>query len=273
MNIINSIKDNFSQIAALVEKNLKLEIRFKFSVVTSFISPIIGMILPLIVMGKFLSFNVEFGPWNETNFAIYQFVALNLSLIIGIRHTFPAKLNQEKFWRTLSALIIAPFNRINLLFGIFFSHIILISIPFAIFFIICYLYYPVSFITILAMIGLYLLLALVFSGIGLILAIFAISNENIWTLLSFLIRLTFFVSCVSYPFELFPNELQQIINLNPLYYIFDFMRLAWIEDNIIYSITAHSFNFFIIIASAILLPLIGVYIFNKVYAKYGIVGY
>lgn len=268
-----SIKDALTQIIALTEKNLKLSLRFKFRLFMALISPIIGIIMPLIIIGSFVQYNANFGPWNETNFAVYQLIAYNMGLIITIRNEFPSQFYKEKIWQTLSALIIAPFNRFYLLFGIILSHFVFMIIPFTLFFIICYLYYPVSFITILVMIGLYLLLALIFSGIGLILGIFAVSKENALTIVSFFLGLFFFFSCFMYPFELFPEPFQQIINLNPLYYLFNVVRLTWIEDNIIYSITAHSFDFFILIASAIALPLIGVYIFNRIYKKYGIVGY
>ena len=63
-----SIKNNISQILALTEKNIKLNLRFKFSFIFSFIFPIVSILMPLIIMGQFLEFNAQFGPWNKDNY-------------------------------------------------------------------------------------------------------------------------------------------------------------------------------------------------------------
>ena len=273
MTIYKTTKDNLSQIVALVEKNLKLTTRFKFNIVTSLINPIIMILMPLIIMTKLFEFNEQFGPWTRDNFMVYQFLAYNVYLLMGLNDAFGAQFSREKYWKTIQALIIAPFNRFNLLFGIFIPHLIIISIPFTIFFIITYIYYPISFITLIFVIILFFLIALIFSGIGLILGIFIVSNENIYYLLRFSLNIVFWISCISYPFQLFPDLVQQLINLNPLYYVFEILRLTWIEDDIVFSITSHTFHFFVLIIISTLLPCIGVYIFNIIYKKYGIVGY
>jgi len=267
------IKNNISQILALMEKNLKVRLRYKITIFYAFISPLINIIMPLIIMNKFFEFNAEFGPWNAQNFLIYQLLAYNIILLQGILSEFPSELMREKYWQTLSALLIAPFNRFNLLLAIFLSRMVLISGPFIIFLVWCYIYYPVSFLTILFALSIFLLIALIFSGMGLLLGVFAISRESLWISLSFLVHLVFWTSCLSFPFQIFPSFLQIFINLNPFYYIFDFLRLAWIEDNVLFTISSHPLNFIILVISGISLPFIGVYSFNKVYRKWGIVGY
>lgn len=224
-------------------------------------------------MGKLFSFNEDLGPWDETNFLIFLFMGYNLFLLKDIISQFPMAFRQEKYWETLPAIIIAPFNRFNLLLGIFFSHLIMIAIPFTIFFILCYFVFPIGPITVLFVIVLYLLIAVLFSGIGLILGIFMISKENYVAMLIFILNLIFWFSCINYPFEIFPKIIQDIINLNPFYYIFYFLRISWIEDDVIFSVTTHTYYFIILIIGAITIPLIGVIIFNKIYRKYGIVGY
>lgn len=273
MNKSKIFRENLSQILAITEKNIRLQLRFKLNLIFSFITPVISLFIPLIVMGKIFTFSEQFGSWNEQNFIVYQFIAYNIYLLRGIINKFPYDFRQEKFWYTLQSLIIAPFNRFYLLFGILFSYLTLTFVPFAIFFILCYIFYPISIITFFFVIIIYFLITLIFCGMGLILGIFAISKENLWSILTFGIVIIFWFSCVSYPFELFPNFIQDIINLNPLYYIIDILRLTWIEDNIITSINLHFFNFLILIGLAISFPIIGVYIFNLVYKKYGIVGY
>lgn len=267
------IKNNFNQISALTEIYLKLRTRYKFGIIVSYIIPLISMIFPVIVMGTFFKFNDQFGPWTIDNFLVFIFVAYNIILIKRIIDNFPRQLLVEKYWKTLTALIIAPFNRYNLLFGILFSHLIYISIPFIFFFVLCYIYYPISFITVLSVIIIFFLITLIFSGIGLIISVFVISKENVWYVLSFVINLVFGFSCVTYPFEVFPEEIQNVIILNPIYHIIDVLRYVWIEDDIILSFNLHTIQFLILILNAILFPIIGVFVFNKVYKKYGISGY
>ena len=261
------------QIFALVEKNLRLSLRFKFNVVISFLMPIITIAMPLIILGKFFTLNTEFGPWNESNYMVFQFMAYQILIIKALINAFPAEFLREKYWKTIPAIIIAPLNRYNLLFGIFFSHIILISIPLIIFFVLCWIVFPISFLTIISIILLLLFIALIFSSIGLIIGAFAISNENIWKILGFGISMVFWLSCLTYPFEIFPSEIQLLINLNPLYYIFDILRTTWIENNIILSISLHPVNFLILVLTVVIFPIISVYIFKMVYKKFGIVGY
>ena len=267
------IKNRLSKILALIEKNVKLNIRFKFALIFSFITPIISILMPLIIFGQFFEFNPQFGPWNISNYLIFPLIAYNINLLKGMISEFPIQLRMEKFWKTLPALLIGPFNRYYLLFGIFFSHLIVISVPFIIFFVIGFIYYPISFFTVIAILGTYFLIALIFSGLGLIMGVFAISKENIWRFLLFSMNLIFWASCITYPFEFFPGLIQDIINLNPLYYIFDFIRLIWIENNFIITLTTHSLHFYVLISLTIVIPLIGVKIFNEIYKKYGIVGY
>lgn len=273
MKLYKMIKDNCSIIFALTEKNIRLRFRYKGALLFSYLLPLVGILMPLIVMAQIFEFSDRFGPWTAENYYIFLFVAYNINLLRQIIAVFPKNLRLEKFWNTVPALLIAPFNRINQLLSIFLSEIILISIPFTIIFILCYIIYPVSLITILSAIIIYIIIALIFSGIGLILGIFAISNESIWKGLLFGFKLVFWASCISYPFEIFPESIQSIINLNPFYYIFDILRRVWIEDDIILTITLHSLNLFILIITAILTSCIGVYTFNKIFKSYGIAGY
>ncbi|MFX1363498.1 MAG: ABC transporter permease [Promethearchaeota archaeon] len=273
MKKLGTIKDNFYQIYAIVDKNIKLQLRFKLALIFSLVTPIISIFLPIIILGKLFENNLRFGPWNSSNYLIFIFISYTILLLQKIIGMFPSQFRQEKFWQTLPAMIIAPFNRFNLLFGIALSYLIVMAIPFTAFLILSYVFFPINFLTFLLVIAIYLLIVLIFGGIGLIFGIFAISRENLWSLLSFLLTFVFWFSCISYPFELFPGLIQNIINLNPLYYIFDILRLTWIENDIIITFTSHYPNFIVLIISAIILPSIGVLIFNLIYKKYGIVGY
>jgi ABC-type polysaccharide/polyol phosphate export permease len=269
---LRSIKDNLSQVIALTEKNVKLQLRYKFGLILSYISNIIAIFTPIIIMSNLFEFR-DVGVWTTENFILYQFIAYNIMLLSGITQVFPGQFRMEKYWKTLPALIIGPFNRFNLLFGLFLSQIILIIFPFIFFFTLGFIFYPINPVTIFFIIIIFFLTAIVFSGIGLILGVFAISNENIWNILQFSLSFVFWFSCITYPFEIFPGFLQDIIVMNPLYYIFDFLRLTWIDDIGFLTISTYPLNFTFLICTAIILPIIGVFLFNIVYKKYGITGY
>ena len=187
--------------------------------------------------------------------------------------TIPGNIHQEKYWKTLPAIIIAPFNRYYLLLGYFFSELIMLLIPFLIFLVILLVIFPISIITLIFIILNYLAISISFAGIGLVLGVFAISNENVWGILKVVISLIIWASCITYPFELFPSQIQFFINLNPIYYMIDLLRLFWINDNIIVTITANPIHVFVVVTFSVLIPIIGVMIFNYIYKKLGVSGY
>ena len=223
-------------------------------------------------MGKIFEFNSNFGPWTLQNIIIFQITAYHIMLLQLIIESFPNHLREEKFWLTLSAIIIAPSNRFNLLLGMYISNLIIVSFPFVFFLILCVILFPISLITLFSIFLIYFFISLTFSGMGLTLGIFAISNENIWRIVVLLIKFGFLLSCITYPFEIFPEIIQNIINANPLYYMIDLVRLTWIENNIIETIILHPLHILILSTGSISLPIIGVFFFNLVYDKYGIVG-
>ncbi len=272
MSIKRLLKNNLTQIFAITEKNLSLKLRFKQTLIIELISPLIYVLMPLIVLMAFFDFRSNLGPWTKDNFLIFQIVAYNLFLLKNIIYQTAGELRLEKFWKTLPSLIIAPFHRINLLLGIYFSHLIIITIPFVLFFIIGYVILPVSFITFLSLIGIYLIISLIFSGVGIFLSVLAISNENLWSVFQFFIEMVFYLSCISYPYQIFPEFIQNFIDINPFFHVFDFLRNCWIENDIIYTIVYHPRSFLMLIGCAIVIPCIGIYFFNYIYKKYGIVG-
>ena len=266
-------KHHFSRVFTIAEKNLKLQLRFKLNLVFSIVKPFLTIFLSLVIFSKFLEVGTRFGRWDDANYYIFLFLAYNIELLRRIIEDFPGSFMNEKYWKTLPALMIAPINKLHLLLGIFFSHLIIIAIPFILIFILAYVVYQISIFTIIMIICLFLLIDIIFSGIGLFLGVFAISREGVWRLLSIGINIIFWFSCVTYPFEMFPNFIQNVILINPFYYIFDILRMTWLDDNILLTISTYPFHFVILIGTAIIIPLIAIYVFKVVYNKFGIVGY
>jgi len=270
---VEFFKYNFSRIFTIAEKNVKVQMRFKFNLIYSIISPFLQIFLSLIILWKFFDMGARFGRWDETNYYVFLFIAYNIVLLLRITQDFPLEFRQEKFWKTLPALMIAPFNKVHLLFGIFLSHLIIIAIPFAIFFILTFIISPISLFTVIFIIILYLLIDLIFSGIGLFLAVFAMSEENYWRIFSICFQIIFYISCITYPFEVFPSFFQSFILLNPFYYIFDILRITWIDNNVSFTIMNNPMHFVILIGMTIIIPIISIYVFKMVYHKFGIIGY
>lgn len=272
-----SIKYHLSRIFTITEKNVKLYLRFKSKFVFSFVSPFLGIILSLIILTKFLGADINFGEgpgtWDDRTMPLFILMAYNLELLSRVITDFPADIRLEKYWKTLPALMIAPFNKIHLFFGILLSHLVIISVPFIIFVSLAYFIVPISFLTLIFIFFIYLLIDIIFSGFGLFLGVFAISNENYWRYLIIIQKLIWYISCVSYPLDIFPSYIQSIIQLNPFYYLFDFLRITWYQDNISLTLSSYPFHFFILIGMSFIIPLVSIYIFKKVYNKLGIVGY
>lgn len=271
--LIVSIKDNFSQIYAIAEKNVKLQTRKKLPLIVTLITPILGVIVPLIILGKIFDLAGNFGPWNGENYVVFQFTAYQILLIYAIISRFQGDIATEKGMNTFTLLELAPFRRINLLSGIFLSHLVLIGIPFMIFFVICYILYPVSIITLFFIFLTYFLITLIFSGVGLIFAVFVISKPSLVPLLNVPLYILGMFSCLSMPFDFFPEYFQDIASLNPLYYIFVIIRYIWVENNIILSIITHLDTFLIVLSLAIAAPLIGIKFFNYFFNRYRIIIY
>lgn len=273
MNFFIAIKDNLSQIFAVVEKDLKLHTRFKLPIFMSIFTPLLSFILPLVIMGQIFTFNENFGPWNPQNFAVYILTGYQINIVAKINGRFPGQFATEKVWKTLYAIMIAPFNRVNLVFGIFFSYMIINAVPFTIFFVLSLIILPISILSIISLFIVYFCIALIFSGVGLFLGALAISKPSLTPLVSLGISIIYIFSCIGYPFEFFPENFQALVIWDPFYYLFDFIRVIWISDDIFFSIVTHPLHVFLIVGGAIVVPLVGLWIFNFIFNKYGIIGY
>ena len=194
----------------MVQKNLKIALVFKYNLIIALIQPIIALIFPMIIMGAFFNYNAEFGVWNQDNFLVYQFIAFQIGLISGILGRFSGSLRADKSQYALHYIMIAPLTRVNLLIGIFITHFILISIPFIVTFIICYIYFPILIFTIFLIFLLYFMLTLIWGSIGIVLGVYAIAKYHYVKPINFTISLFFMFSCVTYPFEIFPKVIQDV---------------------------------------------------------------
>ncbi|GAH00515.1 unnamed protein product, partial [marine sediment metagenome] len=234
---------------------------------------IITLLMPIIILDKFFEFSTSIGPWTPQNYMIFLFIGYNIMIMQSMIDYIPKSLLREKYWKTLPILMTAPFNRFYLLFGYIISEFIGILLPFTAFFIVMLIFFPLSIASIIIITLMFLGIGIVFSGVGLFLGVFAISNENYLYIFNIFIRFIFWFSCLTYPFQLFPRSVQNIINLNPIYYLIDLIRLTWIENNFFLTILSHPIHISIFAISLVIFPIICVYVFNIIYKKLGITGY
>ncbi len=273
-----SLKINLKQIKALVERNLYLEVRFKsYILFTRYISPFIQILMPLIIFNVIFTIRDDylFGYWTGINYILFLFIAFCIQFLRKIVLNFSHLFNREKFWKTLQALMVAPVNRYVLLFGFLISEIILISIPFIFFFIFAFILFPINIFYLFLVILSFIALAILFGSIGLILGILIITKEGIYSAVNLGLTLLFWLSCMSYPLQIFPEFVQSIILLNPIYYFIDTIRIFWLmglDFNLAITFLTPT-HIIIVVGVTIILPVISVYLFNTFYDKFGISGY
>ena len=271
------LKQNITRIYALIEKEIYLQTRFKSQLIINLINPIIQLVVYFFLFGAIFSIQegISLGYWNSSNFLLFLFIAMSISYCQPIVDKYAQIFIQEKYWKTLSAIIIAPVNRFSLLIGILLSQIAISSVGVIILLTFAIILYPISISMLFLFLFVYFGILIVFGSIGLIVGAYAISNENFKNYYTLVVRILFLMSCINYPKELFPEIITFAISLNPLYYLFDFLRLIWYSGispavAVPYILPIHIITFILLV---VLSPIIAVFLFERIYKKYGIIGY
>jgi lipopolysaccharide transport system permease protein len=272
-----SIKRSIRQILAIVEKEIHLELRVKTHFAVRYISPLIQLFLTLFIFGLIFSIqeNFKLGYWNEYNYILFLLLAYCIGSINSLISKFQSFFNGEKYWKTLSALMVAPVHRFTLLIGIIIFEFIMMSIPLFTFLIITYILYPISIFYVLLVSIIFFSIFLTFGSIGLVIGVFLISHEGYVPVSLLSIRIIFLFSCITYPIYVFPEIFHYFILINPFYYMFDLLRLTWylgLDFN--YAISYITpLHIIYTIALTIILLSSSLYLFERIYKKYGITGY
>ena len=191
-----TIKKYIRQIIALSEKNVALELRIKANFISRFLNPLIQLFLFFFIFGAIFNINPDFnfGYWNSTNYLSFLCLAFSVQFSRSIINQYKQLFITEKYWKTLSGLLIAPMNRNILLFGVLFSEFIINGIPMALLILLAWIFTPISFIFIILVIMIYISIFLIFGGIGLLVGVFAISHESYAHYSQIVLRLLLFIS-------------------------------------------------------------------------------
>lgn len=272
-----NLRKNLREISAITTKNIKLQMRFRFGFILNFIRPLVSIFVPFIIFGKIfeLSESFYFGYYTAENYFLFLFLAYCINYLFALLRTYKESFQNEKMWQTLKGLIIAPCNRFNLVFGLMLSEFIIVIPPVSFFLTLSYILFPIPLINLFFVGLIFLGIMVIFASIGTLIGVLEIVSEDISQLSTQGIHFLAWLSCVIYPIKIFPKILQSVILLNPLYYIFDLLRLVWwmgvdYNDAILYVSFLHFFWFLV---GVILLPIIAIYSFNKIYNRFGIHGY
>ena len=271
------LKRNITQIFAVMTKEIKLNLRFEYEFLLRFIKPFVSIIIPFIVFTKV--FNISetyfFDYYTAENFLLFLLIAYCINYMFSLLTLYRNMFHQEKIWLTLKGLIIAPFNKFNLVVGMMLAEIVVIVPIVACFLIVCYIFFPIPLLNILIFCVIFLAIIVIFTGIGVFIGVLEIVREGKSAIVAYGTQFISWLSCVTYPLRLFPRILQNLIMLNPFYYIFDLLRLSWWAginpaDALQYIYVEH---IVITILTTISIPIVSLYLFDIIYKKYGISGY
>lgn len=274
---LSNLKTNLIQIYSLTVKDLKLSTRYKLEFLVECITPLLGLFFPYIIFNTLFKIkdNIFGGYYSKENFLLFLLLGNCVTVLIFLFWYYQDLFNDEKTWKTLNAIMIAPINKVNILFSYLIAGIISKGIPIIFIFILCFILYPISLPFLLLSIIILFCISLTFASMGFILGVFEIVNEDVSASLSIGISFIALVSCLYYPIDIFPKEIHFIIKLNPLYYYFDLFRLIWWAGiNYEEALSFITIYHFIVIATfTVISPVFASYLFLKVYSKYGISGY
>ncbi|MHA1293717.1 MAG: ABC transporter permease, partial [Promethearchaeota archaeon] len=222
-------KQNIIQILSVTEKEIKLNLRYKYGFALRFLKPLVSIFIPFIVFTKIFSLSEAyyFDYCTAYNFLLFLFIAYCINYMFSILNLYKDTFRREKIWQTLKGLIIAPFNKFNLLIGLLIAEMIVILPTIAFFIFLCYILYPIPLINLFYFCLVFLGILLFFAGVGILIGVIDIVNENVPNLTTYGTQFLSWLSCVTYPLKLFPKILQFFIKLNPLYYMFDLLKLTW----------------------------------------------
>ncbi len=264
---------NLTKIIAFTEKTLKLDMRFKYQF---FLQLTVGPVLTLasflvLYTGFFTITSKSLGSLDSQNYIPALFLG-SMALVFSNAgfNAFAVRLRAEKFWGTIQLMLLAPVNKFALLLGIVLADIIRSCISIIPMLMACYILFPTNLINILYVYMIFILISIGTSGIGLIIGAFAISNENMIPLFNYLSQAIIFFSTFFLPIEIFPDFLKVIIRMNPLYHGITLVRALWFNTGMTQPVTI---PILWVLGAAVISPIIGVYFFNRIWQKIGIVGY
>lgn len=256
---------------AITVKELKLAIRFKAGYfLFNLVNPVLSMIPLLLIYYGFFHYSgaesfAEVNAFNYINFLLFGILALAF-FNVGTT-VFQRRLMEEKYWKTIEAIFIAPINYLSIIVGTGLSELIRLIPTMLLFLFMASFFIMPSPLTFILTIITLLLVFLTCLGAGLIRGSIGLGSENYDAIFSYLFAGWILISCFIYPIGIIPSEFRFIILANPVYQGLYFIRDIWINGII------HWHGFLYVLGFALLMPAVAVIIFKFAWRRLGVHGY
>ncbi|MFH1225416.1 MAG: ABC transporter permease [Candidatus Diapherotrites archaeon] len=266
---------------AIGEKETTLAMRFKFAFFAdSMISPLMR-IMPflLVYWGFFLLGQGTAAIGNEVtsqNFVVFLVLGMLADVFFFSGwSTFLQKFTAEKYWQTVDATLLAPINRLSLIFGVGLAEAISLFPSTLMFLALCFFLMPISFVNLALVLFALLLLFTVSLSIGLIVGCAGLFNENFVPLFGYMRIVVVFFSCFYYPLEVLRvpqfgaigGILPTIAYFNPIYQGVNVIRSIWLHGIVPFEPLMYLLFF------AVVAPLAAVYLFRRLFRVMSVQGY
>jgi len=256
------------QVFGVFAKEWKLMIRFRTAIIPKIVRPFMWVITPFLIYSvSFKAGYKDLGDLNEDN--VLAFLAIGIVLYDIAAKMFEAfDMKEEKYWKTLEGMLMAPMSRLTYFIGksLFVMSFFLVSdLPMLV---------TVVYISGASLNLLFFLIFAIFAtwliwmGVGIVMSGISLFSEGIYTL--FLLYGLWIVSIVSgvfFPPDILPDILVYIGKIIPLYHAISVARAPLIHASVQLSSVIYLLSF------SIVMPILGVYLFNEMYKRKGIVGY
>lgn len=258
------------QSLAYAQKDISQSLRFKFGFISGLFLPVLinFVLFGTIFFGFFKAGTSGSAELNSGNFVAFTLLgALSATLFNLGYNSFQSRFSNEKYWQTALGILASPMSPWAILFGLALSDAISFSTVAAIFLIFSDVFLPVGVGTLFGSVVLLLLLYLMVSGLSIIRGALFLVNENVDAPLGYFILGTSYISCFYYPTSFLPSFLRDFALINPVYYVVYSLRSLWL------GLPIESSYWIVAVVLAFLSPVIGTYVFRKVWRNLDITGY
>ncbi len=201
-----------------------------------FVSTMVRPFLWLFVIGAGIkSMTTDFDQSSYQHFMVPGILSM-LLLFSGVLSAL--SLLKERYSGFLRLLLIAPISREQIILSKLVSSVIISSVYFLIFFILCLCAQLVNTdINIITLLVVVFLSALLWSGLGLLIATVTSDLENFTVVMNFIVFPLFFLSNALYPLSQLPKAIYFLALCNPLTYC---------VDGLYHALGLHAFSHFVL---------------------------
>jgi ABC-2 type transport system permease protein len=267
---VGAIKAVIAQSLAVAEKDLAIQLRFKFDFLASiFLPALINLgLFSTVYFGLLRSAVTSVSGLNIQNFISFTVLgALGATIFTQAYQSFQGRLVYEKYWQTVQILLASPLSSWAILLGVSISDAVRNLILISTFLVVSVATFPVDATVFVSVLFLYALIYVLVAGISMIRGSIYLVNENFDPILSYFMIGTAYVSCFYYPASFMPSFLQPLAYINPIYFVMDTIRALW------FGYAINPLYLYVSIVAAGISTSVGTYAFRKIWRNLDITGY